>query len=261
MALALAEGALGDLARERAAGRRCRAHRAADARRRHSGRGVAHVAVANRTKARADEVAESLRRRRRTISTSSSDALAWADVAVTATSSEAPVVGAETVRGAMARRADRPLVIVDLAVPADVEREAGDVDGVRLFDVDDLRAGLDDAMAARLREVPKVEAIVEEEVEDFGRRYRELEVEPLLSELRKQAESIREREVERALRDLGDVDPAMSPSAIEHLSRTLVKKLLHDPTVRARERAGAGDADEVADAVRDLFGISAPSDR
>ncbi len=104
-------------------------------------------------------------------------------------------------------RADRPLVLVDLAVPADVEREAGDVAGVRLFDVDDLRAGLDDAMAARLREVPKVEAIVEEEVEEFGRRYRELEVEPLLSELRRQAESIRAREVERALRDLGDVDP------------------------------------------------------
>ena len=160
----------------------------------------------------------------------------------------------------MKQRADRPLVLVDLAVPADVEREAGDVEGVRLFDVDDLRAGLDDAMAARLREVPKVEALVEEEVDDFGRRYRELEVEPLLSELRKQAESIRARELERALDDLGDVDPAVA-ERMEHLSRTLVKRLLHDPTVRARERAGAGNADEVADAVRDLFGISPPSDR
>ena len=114
-------------------------------------------------------------------------------------------------------------------------------------------------MASRLREVPRVEAIVDEEVESFGRRYRELEIEPLLSELRRQAESTREREVERVLRDLGDVDPAVA-ERVELLSRTLVKKLLHDPTVRARERAGAGDADEVADAVRDLFGISAPSD-
>ena len=112
----------------------------------------------------------------------------------------------------------------------------------------------------RLREVPKVEAIVEDEVDDFGRRYRELEVEPLLSELRKQAESIRARELERALDDLGNVDPAVA-ERMEHLSRTLVKRLLHDPTVRARERAGAGNADEVADAVRDLFGISPPSDR
>jgi glutamyl-tRNA reductase len=160
----------------------------------------------------------------------------------------------------MARRAARTLVVVDLAVPADVERAAADVDGVRLFDVDDLRAGLDEAMSSRLREVPSVEAIVEEEVAAFARRYRELEVEPLLSELRKQAESIREREVARALQDLGDVDPEVV-ERVEHLSRTLVKKLLHDPTVRARERAGAGDADEVADAVRGLFGITAPGER
>jgi glutamyl-tRNA reductase len=150
-------------------------------------------------------------------------------------------------------------VIVDLAVPADVERGAGDIDGVRLFDVDDLRAGLDEAMSSRLREVPKVEDIVEEETEAFGRRYRELAVEPLLTELRRQAESIRQREVARALRDLGEVDPEVA-DRMEQLSRTLVKKLLHDPTVRARQRAGAGDADEVAGAVRDLFGISAPDD-
>jgi glutamyl-tRNA reductase len=140
-----------------------------------------------------------------------------------------------------------------------VERSAGEIPGVSLFDVDDLRAGLDDAMSARIGEVPKVEEIVEEETEAFGRRYRELEVEPLLTELRRRAESIRQREVERALRDLGDVD-AEVVERMEHLSRTLVKKLLHDPTVRVRQRAGAGDADEVAGAVRDLFGITAPDD-
>jgi glutamyl-tRNA reductase len=115
-------------------------------------------------------------------------------------------------------------------------------------------------MAARLREVPRVEVIVDEEVESFGRRYRELEIEPVLAELRRQAESTREREVERVLRELGDVDPAVA-ERVELLSRTLVKKLLHDPTVRARERAGDGEADEVAGAVRDLFGLSAPSDQ
>ena len=223
------------------------------------GRGIAQAAVANRTKARADDLA-----RRFNVTSHDLDeleaALVEVDVAISATSSEAPVVGVGDVRRAMARRADRPLVLVDLAVPADVEREVADVDGVRLFDVDDLRAGLDDAMTARLREVPRVEAVVEDEVEEFGRRYRELEVEPLLSELRRQAESIREREVDRALRDLGDVDQAVA-ERMEHLSRTLVKRLLHDPTVRARERAGAGDGDEVVDAVRDLFGISAPSDQ
>ncbi len=257
MALALAEGVVGDLAEKRllviGAGRiGLQTLKGAQ------GRGIAKIAVANRTIERARDVA-----RRFGASALGLDGLASAlveaDVTITATSSETTILDAEVVSEAMARKADRTLVLVDLAVPADIEREIGAIDGVRLFDVDDLRAGLDDAMASRLREVPKVEAIVDEEVETFARRYRVLEVEPLLSELRRQAESIREREVERALRDLGEVDPAVA-DRMEHLSRTLVKKLLHDPTVRARERAGDGDADEVAGAVRELFGLSAPSD-
>jgi glutamyl-tRNA reductase len=257
MALALAQGALGDL-RERqllviGAGRiGLQTLKAAE------GRGIVRVAVANRTKERALEESHRFGATAHGLDELAA-VLADADVAISATSSETPVVSADVVRAAMGSRADRPLVLVDLAVPADIEREAGDVDGVRLFDVDDLRAGLDDAMAARLGQVPRVEAVVEEEVEAFGRRYRELEVEPLLSELRRQAESIRVREVERALSDLGEVDPVVA-ERMEHLSKTLVKRLLHDPTVRARERAGAGNPDEVADAVRDLFGISGPSD-
>jgi glutamyl-tRNA reductase len=257
MALALAEGVLGSLREKRllvvGAGRiGLQTLKAAE------GRGIAKVEVANRSQARALEVADRFGARAHGLD-ELEPALSAADVAISATSSESPVFLAAVVRAAMARRADRPLVLVDLAVPSDVERDAGEIAGVRLFDVDDLRAGLDGAMAARLREVPAVEAVVEEEVEAFGRRYRELEVEPLLSELRKQAESIRARELERALDGLGEVDPVVA-ARMEHLSRTLVTRLLHDPTVRARERAGAGGADEVADAVRDLFGLSAPRD-
>ena len=258
MALALAEGALGDLRDKRVlvvgAGRiGLQTLKAAE------GRGIRSVAVANRTRERAVEVAERFDAGAHDLDELAA-ALSDADVAISATSSETPVVSADLVHAAMADRPDRPIVLVDLAVPADVERDAGAVEGVRLFDVDDLRAGLDGAMTARLHEVPKVEAVVEEEVEGFGRRYRELEVEPLLTELRRQAESIRARELERALSGLDELDPAIA-ERMEHLSRTLVKRLLHDPTVRARERAGAGNADDVADAVRDLFGISAPSDR
>jgi glutamyl-tRNA reductase len=257
MALALAAGALGDLREKRAlvvgAGRiGLQTLKAA------SGRGIAEIAVANRSSERAAEAAATFGAAVHGLD-ALEDALAWADVVVTATSSETPVVSAAGVAAAMSRRDGRPLVVVDLAVPADVERSAGDVPGVRLFDVDDLRAGLDDALASRLREVPNVEAVVEEEVEAFGRRYRELEVEPLVAELRRQAEAIRMAEIERTLRDLGDVDPETA-ERIEYLSRALVKKLLHEPTVRLRERAGSGDADEVAAAVRELFGLAAPRD-
>lgn len=255
MALALAQGVLGGLREKRVlvvgAGRiGLQTLKAA------AGRGVAEVAVANRTYERALEAASAFGAGTYRLA-ELEQALAWADVAVTATSAEEPVLTAELVRAAAAARAGRPLVLVDLAVPADVERSAGDVAGVRLFDVDDLRAGLDEAMASRLREVPKVEAIVEEEVESFGRRLRELEVEPLLAALRRRAEAIREREVERTLRELGDVDPETA-ARIERLSRALVKKLLHEPTVRLRERAGTGGADEAAAAARELFGLAAP---
>ncbi|MDH5281616.1 MAG: glutamyl-tRNA reductase, partial [Thermoleophilia bacterium] len=257
MALALAEGVLGDLREKRVlvvgAGRIGLQSLKALA-----GRGIAQTAMANRTRERAREVAERFGATAHGLD-ELENVLSWADVVVTATSSETPLVGAELVQSAVSLRSERPLVLVDLAVPADVERDAGAVAGVRLFDVDDLRAGLDDAMASRLREVPGVEAIVEEEVESFRRRYHELEVEPLVSALRRQAEEIREQELERALRDLGEVDAATA-QRIEHLSRSLVKKLLHEPTVRLRERAGTGDVDEVADAIRDLFGLAAPRD-
>jgi glutamyl-tRNA reductase len=221
-----------------------------------AGRGITNLGVANRTPERAAEAAAPLGASTYRFS-ELAQALAWADFAVTATSSETPVVGVDLARSAVSDRPDRPLVLVDLAVPADVAREVADIEGVSLFDVDDLRAGLDGALESRLREVPKVEEIVEEEVEAFGRRYRELEVEPLLASLRLRAEAIREQELERALGRLGDVDPETA-AQLERFSRSLVTKLLHEPTVRLRERAGEGDADEVATAVRELFGLPTP---
>jgi glutamyl-tRNA reductase len=257
MALALAEGALGDLSERRAlvvgaGGIGQQTFKAA------SGRGVGEIAVANRTRDRAVEVARELGGAAYGLD-ELEDALAWADVAITATSSDAPIVSAETLRAAMARRPDAPLVLVDLAVPADVEREAADVPGVRLFDVDDLRAGLDDTVAARLAEVPKVEALIEDEVGAFGRRYRELDVEPLVAEIRCRAEAIREEELRRTLRHLGAVDPVIE-AHVTRLSHALVNKLLHEPTAQLRERADQGDADELAAVVRDLFGLTAPTE-
>jgi glutamyl-tRNA reductase len=258
MALALAGGALGDLRERRAlvvgAGRIALQTLKAVA-----GRAITQAAVANRTPERAAEAAAPFGATTYGLD-ELEQALAWADVVVTATSAETPVVSEAAVEAAMAGREERPLVLVDLAVPADVERSAGEVTGVRLFDVDDLRAGLDDAIASRMREVPAVEAIVEEEVEAFARRHRELEVEPLVAAMRRQAEAIRVRELERTLRDLGDLDPETA-ARIEHLSRALVKKVLHEPTVRLRERAGAGGAEDVAAAARELFGLAAPQDR
>jgi glutamyl-tRNA reductase len=254
MALALAEGALGDLGERNAlvvgAGRI-----GLQTLKAFVSKGITRTAIANRTPERAAEVAERFGARVYALE-ELEEALAWADVAVTATSAEGQVIDEALVRRA-AGRGSRPLVLIDLAVPADVERDAGEVDGVRLFDVDDLRAGLDETMASRLREVPRVEAIVEDEVQSFARRYRELEIEPLVAELRRQAEEIRSQELARAFRELGDVD-AETAERIEHLSRALVKKLMHEPTVRLRAHAGFGDGDDIATLARELFGLASP---
>jgi glutamyl-tRNA reductase len=212
------------------------------------------VAITSRTHARAAEVATRFGATAYSLDELQA-ALGASDIVIAATRAEVPVVTEDAVRAAMSAR-DQPMVIVDLAVPADVERAVGAVSGVELFDVDDLRAGLDETRASRLREVPKVEALIEGEVVEFGRRYRQLDVAPIVSALRQRAESLRRRELDRALAELGEIDPRVA-EAIERLTRTLVTKLLHDPTIRLRERAGATDGERVVELIRELFGFTA----
>ncbi|MBA2336158.1 MAG: glutamyl-tRNA reductase [Acidimicrobiia bacterium] len=216
-------------------------------------RGISEVALVNRSRERA--VATAPRFQAAAFGLDELvDALAWADLAVTATASQTPVVSTAAVEEAMARRPDRPLVVIDVAVPADVERGVGLVPGARLFDVDDLRIGVSEAMTARFAEVPRVEAIVGEEVEAFTRRYHQLEVEPLVAAIRQRAEETRRHELDRTLRHLGDVDPDIA-RRIGQLSRSLVNKVLHEPTVQLRLRAGNGQPDAITTAARQLFGI------
>lgn len=216
--------------------------------------GVAEIGVANRGRRRAEEVAATAGGRAFGLD-ELREALAWADAVVTATAALDTVVGHADVAAALAERPDRPLVLVDLAVPRDIDPAAGRLPGVRLFDVDDLRGGLDAAAAARAREVPRVEAIVAEETTRFSRRCRELDVEPFVTDLRRRADAIRERELERTLRHLGDVDPETARH-VRHLSESLVNKLLHEPTARLREKASEGEADELLPAFRELFGLA-----
>ena len=155
---------------------------------------------------------------------------------MTATAAPDTVVGHADVAAALAERPDRPLVLVDLAVPRDVDPAVGRLPGVRLFDVDDLRGGLDAAAAGRAREVPRVETIVAEETARFSRRCRELDVEPFVSDLLRRADATREREREPTLRPLGD----LHPDASQHLRRSASRSSTSSPRAdcaAARERA------------------------
>lgn len=251
VAIALAQEIAGDLRRRRilVVGAGTMAELALDALRK---RGLTRVAIANRSRRRAELLMAGL------------DgpvfgldelpvALSEADVVISAATAPAPLITAPMVEAA--RSGDGRLVLVDIAVPRNVEPAVRDLPGVHLFNVDDLREGLDTALEARRHAVPQVEAIIEEELELLDLELRRLTVRPLIADLRKRAEAIRRQELNRALRFLGDdLDPE-TVKHVEHLSRSLVNKLLHEPTLRLREKATNGEAALYETTVRDLFAL------
>jgi glutamyl-tRNA reductase len=153
------------------------------------------------------------------------------------------------------KRDGRELVIIDIAVPRNVDPQAKRVGGVRLFDTDDIEAVKDSAVAARREEIPKVEAIIEEEMKLLESSLRKVEVTPLITELRRKAESIRRDELERTYRKLGSPDPE-TWEHVQRLTSALVNKLYHHPTNILRERATREEADSYAATIRELFGLS-----
>ena len=178
------------------------------------------------------------------------DALRGADLVVSATGAAGLVVHADTVRAARPRDAS-PLVLLDLAVPRDVEPEAGSLPGVTLIDVEALRdrapAG-DEATIAQARE------IVAEEVRRFAVRRRGDELAPLIRAIRRRGDAILHGELERHAGRLADLTPD-ERVAVEALARGIVAKLLHDPIVALKERSEPGSGRTHAALLADLLGL------
>lgn len=215
-------------------------------------RGAGCVEVVNRTFARAESAAATFGGCAFPLDRLA-ERLAEADVVIAATGAPQPILTRQAVAEAVALRPDRPLLLVDLAVPRDIDPAVGDLPGVSLYDVDDLRGSLDEALSTREGEVPRVEAIIAEEVAGLQNAYREMSVRPLIKDLRRKAEGIRQREIERTLRNLGDIDDA-TLGHIQKLSQALVNQLLHEPTLYLKEKAVNGETGEVALA-REMFGL------
>jgi glutamyl-tRNA reductase len=218
-------------------------------------RRIHQVSLANRTRSRAEAVAGQWGYGVYDL-TNLREAITHADVVISAVETEGRLINIQQIAEIMPIREGRALVLVDLSMPRTVDTTAKQIPNVHLVDLDDLRGNLDDALAARQREVPAVEAIVEQAVEAFTSNVEALIVEPLISSLRQRAEAIRQEELARVLHDLGDVDD-VTFNQIQHLSRSLVNKLLHEPTVRLRQRAGEAQTREYAAVVRDLFALEA----
>ncbi len=180
------------------------------------------------------------------------EAIAQADIVVSTT--DAPHLVIEPVH--ILPRGERPLLLIDLAVPRDIDPQVTREPGIRLMDVDDLQSSIEDSIAQRHAEVPKVEAIIEQELVQLGSRVRMLAVEPVIAGLRRKAETIRKEELARALNELAPLSPE-AQHRIEHFSQQLVKKLLHDPTRQLRHKAMQnGSTAKASSMIQELFVLS-----
>lgn len=189
------------------------------------------------------------------------DALADVDLLLCSTAAPRPVVSAERVRTAVARRGDRPLCILDIAMPRDVDPAVARLDNVFLYDLDDLQAVVSSNVERRRSELPAAETVIGEEVEKYWQWVAGLAAVPVVTRFRDEMNRVRERELQQALRRLGDLTPEQR-SAVEHFSQALMNKFLHEPTVRLRAAAANGRGLGVVDAARYLFALDeqAPAD-
>ncbi|MFP3902424.1 MAG: glutamyl-tRNA reductase [Acidimicrobiia bacterium] len=218
-----------------------------------AGAGVGEVLVANRTRARAEQLAA--RAGGRSIALSElPHRIADVDLLLTSTGSRAPLLERDDVVEVMGLRPDRPLLVVDIAVPRDVDPAVAEVDGVTLLDMDDLRRHASAGIAERRREVAAVEAILAEELDRYLVATSAREVAPLVVALRERAEDIRAAEVARHLARADGLDDRQT-ELIEAVTKGLVAKLVHQPTVVLKDAAGSPRGDRLVAALRELFEI------
>jgi glutamyl-tRNA reductase len=216
-------------------------------------RGLRQMSFINRTHSRAESLASHFGGRALNWYYLPS-ALAMADVVISSTGAPHTVIHEKDVCPGLAERAGRPLLIVDIAVPRDVEESVGDLPGIELFDVDHLQTTVDANMAQREAAIPAVEAIIDQEASRFESWLQGRQVLPVLVELRRRAQNIATAELDRYQPQLEELDPVCQDKVTRMVHR-IVNKLLHEPTVRLKASAAEGNGVEYAQALRELFDL------
>jgi glutamyl-tRNA reductase len=185
-------------------------------------------------------------------------ALAEADIVVSATGAAGIVLTEETLRDAATGRT-RPMFVLDLAVPRDVEPSAREIPNLTLADIDDLRGTAPVRAAATAEDLERAQAIVDEEVRRFALRRRAERLAPLIHALRERGDAVVEAEFRRFRSELADLTPD-EREAVAGLARGVVAKLLHEPIVRLKELSGPGTQDQHARMLAELLGLELPAE-
>ena len=217
--------------------------------------GVRTAIVANRTHERAEELAQRYHAQALHYDECWSR-LADVDLLICSTAAPHAIVGVEQIAGSLKARGDRPLCILDIAVPRDVDPAVGSLGNVFLYDLDDLRTVATANIERRREELPAAEAVIAPEVEKYWEWLAGLAAVPVLRSFRTEMDRMREAELAEAMRKLEHLSPR-DRQAIEHFSRALMNKFLHEPSVRLRAAAANGRGLGVVDALRYLFDLRA----
>jgi glutamyl-tRNA reductase len=218
--------------------------------------GVSKVMVTNRTFARAEKLAEEFQGQP-ILFDNFADHLLQVDIILSSTGAPNFILGHKKMEEVIRLRKNKPMFLIDIAVPRDIEPKVNDIDNVYLYDVDDLQGVVQANLKERQKEAKKAEGIVDQEIGQFHRWLGTLDVVPTIVSLRGRMEEIRRGELEKTFSNLKDLDKR-ERKAIEALTGAIINKVLHQPMTVLKQSQNDPSGDNYVDAVRVLFGLEPP---
>jgi glutamyl-tRNA reductase len=221
-------------------------------------RGVADICVANRTLERAEALAERVHGRVAPLR-DLADELVRADVVLASTGASEVLIERSSIEAVMQQRGDHPLLIVDIALPRDIDPGVGGIPGVTLLDIDDLKGYAQRSTDRRRAEIGKARDILRDEIERYRESRAERMLAPIITALHRRGDELRSTELDRHRSRLAELDES-TLQLVESITRGVVNKLLHEPTVRLKDAAGSARADLLADALNTLFELGTDID-
>ncbi len=213
--------------------------------------GIGRIIIANRTVEKAHTLAQEFNCYAISLSKLPNH-LAEADIVISSTASQLPILGKGAVESAIKARKHAPIFMVDIAVPRDIEEEVSELEDVFLYTVDDLKEIIDEGLKSRQEAALKAEEIIDVEVSHFMNWLRSLDSIAIMREFREHAEDIRDKAVANALKQLKNGKEA--EQVIKELARQLTNKLIHKPSIQIKQ-AGMDDRNELIDAAIELFDL------
>jgi glutamyl-tRNA reductase len=222
--------------------------------------GVQHVTILSRTMAHAARTAEAIGGASAAPWDDMDAVLAASDIVVTATGAASPILTKARIEQVMRPRRNRPLFVIDIAMPRDVEPAAGEIEQVFLYNIDDLQATVRENLARRSSEVARAEAIVTEEVDKFGAWFRSRGAIPTVVALRQKFEAIRRAELDRLDFKLSALPPE-ARARVDEITHLMVEKLLLMPTEQLKALGDAETVGAYSEALTRLFGLAEPDER